>query len=125
MEILINPIKRVFTCRIKSVINYLPKFSYYLLYYNFFQSLVYNNMTTVKESHFNASNPTKIIIHGFGSSCFRVWTTEMRLKFLNVVRQIKQNMCHGRTILCMRSVKDALSFFPDILTSNVRCFHKK
>ena len=51
------------------------------------QNLIYNNMTTVKESNFNASAPTKIIIHGFGSSCFRVWTTEMRLKFLNVVRR--------------------------------------
>jgi hypothetical protein len=52
------------------------------------QNLIYNNMTTVKESNFNVSASTKIIIHGFGSSCFRVWTTEMRLKFLNVVRKI-------------------------------------
>ena len=34
-------------------------------------------------------------------------------------------LCHGRTRLCMRIVKVALSFFPDIFTLNVKDFHKK
>jgi len=48
------------------------------------QVLEYNNITTVAESHFNASSPTKIIIHGFGSSCDKIWPREMRLSFLAV-----------------------------------------
>jgi len=48
------------------------------------QILEYNNITTVAESHFNASSPTKIIIHGFGSSCDKIWPREMRLSFLAV-----------------------------------------
>lgn len=48
------------------------------------QILEYNNITTVSESHFNASSPTKIIIHGFGSSCDKIWPREMRLSFLAV-----------------------------------------
>ena len=42
-------------------------------------------MTTVSNSFFNASSPTKVIIHGFGSSCDKVWAREMRLSFLAVV----------------------------------------
>jgi hypothetical protein len=45
----------------------------------------YNNVTAVKESHFNASLPIKIIIHGFGSRCLRTWAREMRVSFLAVV----------------------------------------
>ncbi|TRY75617.1 hypothetical protein TCAL_07503 [Tigriopus californicus] len=48
------------------------------------QILTYNNATSVQESNFNASNPLKIIIHGFGSGCNRVWPREMRLSFLAV-----------------------------------------
>ena len=50
-----------------------------------FQVLEYNNVTTVSNSFFNASSPTKVIIHGFGSSCDKVWAREMRLSFLAVV----------------------------------------
>ena len=49
------------------------------------QVLEYNNVTTVSNSFFNASSPTKVIIHGFGSSCDKVWAREMRLSFLAVV----------------------------------------
>ena len=49
------------------------------------QLLEYNNVTTVSNSFFNASSPTKVIIHGFGSSCDKVWAREMRLSFLAVV----------------------------------------
>jgi len=48
------------------------------------QVLEYNNVTTVSNSFFNASSPTKVIIHGFGSSCDKVWAREMRLSFLAV-----------------------------------------
>ena len=53
------------------------------------QVLEYNNITTVSQSNFNASAPTKIIIHGFGSSCNKIWPREMRLSFLAVVRSLK------------------------------------
>lgn len=44
-------------------------------------------MTTVTASHFNSTADTKVIIHGFGSSCDKVWAREMRLSFLAVVSQ--------------------------------------
>ena len=51
------------------------------------QPVAYNNITTVaKESNFNATLPIKVIIHGFGSDCGKIWTREMRLSFLAVVR---------------------------------------
>ena len=49
------------------------------------QLIEYNNITSVLESSYNASLDTKIIIHGFGSSCNRVWPREMRLSFLAMV----------------------------------------
>ena len=52
------------------------------------QMLQYNNLTSLKESNFNATLPLKVIIHGFGSGCNRVWTREMRLSFLAVVRKV-------------------------------------
>ena len=50
------------------------------------QFIEYNNITSISESNYNASLDTKLIIHGFGSSCNRVWAREMRLSFLAVVR---------------------------------------
>ena len=50
------------------------------------QFIEYNNITSVQESNYNATLDTKIIIHGFGSSCNRVWAREMRLSFLAVVK---------------------------------------
>ena len=44
-------------------------------------------LCSVVESHFNTSRETKFIIHGFGSSCSRVWPKEMRLSFLAVVSE--------------------------------------
>lgn len=49
------------------------------------QIIEYNNVTTVLESNYNASLDTKLIIHGFGSSCNRVWAREMRLALLEAV----------------------------------------
>ena len=49
------------------------------------QVLDYNNASAVAESNFNASLPVKIIIHGFGSTCLRLWAREMRVSFLAVV----------------------------------------
>ena len=51
------------------------------------QFIEYNNITSVQESNYNATLDTKIIIHGFGSSCNRVWAREMRLSFLAVVKK--------------------------------------
>lgn len=34
---------------------------------------------------FNSSAPTKIIVHGFGSSCSHVWVYEMRSALMSVV----------------------------------------
>ena len=46
------------------------------------QLLEKNNVST---SFFNASYTTKIIIHGFASSCDNVWARKMRLSFLDAV----------------------------------------
>lgn len=34
---------------------------------------------------FNVSSPTKVIVHGFGSSCSNVWVYEMRSALMSVV----------------------------------------
>ena len=50
-----------------------------------FQLLDHKNVTSISSSFFNASSPTKVIIHGFASSCNNVWVRKMRLSFLTVV----------------------------------------
>ena len=46
----------------------------------------YSNISgTLPLTKFNISAPLKVIIHGFGSSCQRVWPSEMRLALLTVV----------------------------------------
>ena len=40
--------------------------------------LDYLNVTSISASNFNVSLPTKVIIHGFGSSCHKIWPREMR-----------------------------------------------
>ncbi|CAG7822757.1 unnamed protein product, partial [Allacma fusca] len=45
----------------------------------------YFNFTSMYGSYFNSSIPTKVIIHGFGSTCNRIWASEMRLALLSVV----------------------------------------
>ena len=47
--------------------------------------MTYNNATSVAGAPFNASLPTKVMIHGFGSSCTRVWAKEMREALIRVV----------------------------------------
>lgn len=48
--------------------------------------LSYSNISgTLTNSNFNVSAELKFIIHGFGSSCQRVWPREMRLSFLAVL----------------------------------------
>ena len=48
--------------------------------------LSYTNVSgTLPLTKFNISAPLKIIVHGFGSGCQRVWPREMRLSFLAVV----------------------------------------
>ena len=44
----------------------------------------YFNYTSIGEGY-NVSLPTKVIIHGFGSTCGRAWASEMRLTLLAVV----------------------------------------
>ena len=49
----------------------------------------YSNISgTLPLSKFNISAPLKVIIHGFGSSCQRVWPSEMRLALLTVVGKL-------------------------------------
>lgn len=50
------------------------------------QKLEYENITSLLKSSFNASNPIKIIIHGFGSSGKRPWVLQMTEAFLFMVR---------------------------------------
>lgn len=47
----------------------------------------WDNYTMIggRGSRFNASNPSKIIIHGFGSTCNRMWASEMRQALMAVV----------------------------------------
>ena len=47
--------------------------------------LIYNNGSTIVTSPYNASLPTKVMIHGFGSSCQRIWAKEMRNALISVV----------------------------------------
>lgn len=56
------------------------------------QIIEYNNVTTVLESNYNASLDTKLIIHGFGSSCNRVWARDMRLALLEAVSYLHQRL---------------------------------
>ncbi|CAL4059422.1 unnamed protein product, partial [Meganyctiphanes norvegica] len=44
--------------------------------------IMYQNISTILNSNFDPNRPTKVIVHGFGSSCFRVWVREMRQTFL-------------------------------------------
>ena len=53
------------------------------------ETFSYFNYTSMYGSHFNATAPTKIIIHGFGSTCSRIWASEMRLTLLSVVSSIE------------------------------------
>jgi len=51
----------------------------------------YSNISgTLPLTKFNISAPLKVIIHGFGSSCQRVWPSEMRLALLTVVGTLKR-----------------------------------
>ena len=47
--------------------------------------IAYDNATSIMTSSFNASQPSKVMIHGFGSSCHRVWAKEMRTALISVV----------------------------------------
>ena len=58
------------------------------------QLIEYNNASSILESNYNASLDTKLIIHGFGSSCHRVWAREMRLSFLAVVSSSKKDFVY-------------------------------
>lgn len=47
----------------------------------------FNNITDAYDwakKHFNASRPTKVLVHGFGSSCHYVWVYEMRSALMSV-----------------------------------------
>ncbi len=47
--------------------------------------VAYNNLSSIHSSPFNASLPTKIMIHGFGSSCQRVWAKEMIRALIKII----------------------------------------
>ena len=53
------------------------------------QQMAYNNASSIVSSAFNAFMPSKIMIHGFGSSCQRVWAREMRMALISVVSFIQ------------------------------------
>ena len=50
--------------------------------------MAYDNATSILSSSFNASQPSKVMIHGFGSSCHRVWAKEMRTALISVVSNL-------------------------------------
>lgn len=50
--------------------------------------VAFQNMSAVYDwagKAFNISAPTKVIVHGFGSSCTNVWVYEMRSALMSVV----------------------------------------
>jgi hypothetical protein len=50
--------------------------------------VAFKNMTSIWHwagKAFNVSAPTKVIVHGFGSSCSNVWVYEMRSALMDVV----------------------------------------
>lgn len=50
--------------------------------------VAFTNMTSIWHwagKAFNVSAPTKVIVHGFGSSCSNVWVYEMRSALMDVV----------------------------------------
>ena len=63
----------------------------------------YSNISgTLPLTKFNISAPLKVIIHGFGSSCQRVWPSEMRLALLTVVGALKRISCMRMTIFLQK-----------------------
>lgn len=72
--------------------------------------LVYNNASTILTSPYNATLPTKVMIHGFGSSCQRIWAKEMRTALISVVsRPDRSILTSYYTILIYQTIQ--LSFF--------------
>ncbi|XP_047490566.1 uncharacterized protein LOC125040101 isoform X2 [Penaeus chinensis] len=47
--------------------------------------ITYQNISSLLDSTFNVSRPTKMLIHGFGSSCYSVWIREMRVALLTMM----------------------------------------
>jgi hypothetical protein len=51
--------------------------------------------------NWNASRPTKVIVHGFGSTCLRMWASEMRAALQSVVSlEFKQNVPISKIHFC-------------------------
>lgn len=53
--------------------------------------VAFTNLTAVFHwagQAFNVSAPTKVIVHGFGSSCSHVWVYEMRSALMSVVSYV-------------------------------------
>ena len=47
--------------------------------------MTHSNANSIRTSPYNSSLPSKIIIHGFGGSCQRIWAKQMRKTLINVV----------------------------------------
>ena len=58
------------------------------------QIFAINNSTSMISSHFDPQKLTKVIIHGFGSSCYRVWVREMRVALLTMVGPLTSMVVH-------------------------------
>ncbi|XP_050735833.1 TRIO and F-actin-binding protein-like [Eriocheir sinensis] len=44
-----------------------------------------HNISSILDTHYNVSRPTKLLIHGFGSSCYSVWIKEMRVALMTMM----------------------------------------
>lgn len=65
--------------------------------------VAFTNMTSIWHwagKAFNVSAPTKVIVHGFGSSCSNVWVYEMRSALMDVVSTTLQ---HPTTVVDNKS----------------------
>ena len=86
----------------------------------------YSNISgTLPLTKFNISAPLKVIIHGFGSSCQRVWPSEMRLALLTVVGTLKRISYMRMTIFLQKKTLlnilklQILDIFPSLISQCV------
>ena len=71
------------------------------------QTISYHNATSILASAYNASLPTKVMVHGFGSSCQRIWAKEMRTALISVVRFLSFLSQKNRFLKCLWSFRYA------------------
>lgn len=92
--------------------------------------VAFTNMTAIWHwagKAFNVSAPTKVIVHGFGSSCSNVWVYEMRSALMDVVSVFFLLFSDGKCVRsgasgpCSPIGKTTLAWFPPSPGSFAQC----